>query len=651
MQNKKRTPGLVHLLLLSLVALAGPAVYAATGAAPDHSVAYAAKESDSISVWLISGLVIIACTAIGFVSVRYSERMAFSTKFTLLIGTLLFLMTTISVITIRDMSLIGEELVQIAEEDIPLTTNIARITAHQLEQALWLERAALASGLAAKNNERLQQAFSEYQRLGQQVDRELTEAEELAEKGIRTIDNLAAQEEYRLVLSSLQDIHSEHELFNTHGASLFELIRAERLDEAAELLVIIEAEEDKLDHALIELEEEISAFTIASALAAERHEINAFRTILIVATFSILFAIALSIYTTRSLLSQLGADPRRLSEVAGELAAGDLRSNVDNAKSGAYLAVADTVRKLREVIQRIQAASTIVTQASEEVAQGNTNLSQRTQEQASNLEEVAASMEEMTATVNQNAQNAQDASALANTARDQAQNGGEVVTQSMGAMEEINLASRKISDIIGVIDEIAFQTNLLALNAAVEAARAGEQGRGFAVVASEVRNLAGRSATAAKEIKELIEDSVSKVDEGSRLVNESGEALSEIVESVKKVSNIVAEIAAASQEQSSGIGQVNTAVTQMDEMTQENAALVEESAAASEALGAEADALRTAIRFFALEAEEHVKSASKPTLVAVDSPKDSEKDQSNWQPQPALAFGGAGATDGEWRDF
>ncbi|HTU65720.1 MAG TPA: methyl-accepting chemotaxis protein [Steroidobacteraceae bacterium] len=244
-----------------------------------------------------------------------------------------------------------------------------------------------------------------------------------------------------------------------------------------------------------------------------------------------------------------------------------------------------------ELVKRVKSASSEVHTGAEEISKGNTNLSQRTEEQASSLEETASSMEQMTSTVKQTADNAGQANQLAMAARQQAEKGGAVVGNAVTAMAGINSASKKIADIIGVIDEIAFQTNLLALNAAVEAARAGEQGRGFAVVATEVRNLAGRSATAAKEIKALIQDSVAKVDEGSRLVDESGHTLEEIVNAVKKVTDIVAEIAAASREQSSGIEQVNKAVMQMDETTQQNAALVEQAAAASQAIVEQAQAL------------------------------------------------------------
>jgi methyl-accepting chemotaxis protein len=242
------------------------------------------------------------------------------------------------------------------------------------------------------------------------------------------------------------------------------------------------------------------------------------------------------------------------------------------------------VGNMGEIVQAIKASAEEVRQGAEEIARGNQNLSQRTEEQASSLEETASSMEEMTSTVRQNADNAAQANQLAAAARKEAEKGGSVVSEAVVAMQGIAHSSRKIEDIVGLIDEIAFQTNLLALNAAVEAARAGEQGRGFAVVASEVRNLAGRSAEAAKEIKRLIQDSVSKVEEGGRLVDASGRTLQQIVDSVKKVSDIVAEIAAASAEQSSGIEQVNKAVMSMDEVTQQNAALVEEAAAAAESL-------------------------------------------------------------------
>ena len=258
----------------------------------------------------------------------------------------------------------------------------------------------------------------------------------------------------------------------------------------------------------------------------------------------------------------------------------------------------DTGERLTDVIGRIRESANTVSTGSTEIAQGNTDLSQRTEEQASSLEETASSMEEMTSSVRQTSENASHANNLAANAQEKAQKGGEVVSKAVGAMEEINTSSKKISDIIGVIDEIAFQTNLLALNAAVEAARAGEQGKGFAVVAGEVRNLAQRSAGAAKEIKDLIRDSVEKVDNGTDLVNKSGQTLAEIVEAVEKVNTMIKEISSASEEQASGIEQVNKAISQMDEMTQQNAALVEEASAASETMTEQAKNMLDLVGFF-----------------------------------------------------
>ncbi|MDX1250753.1 MAG: PAS domain-containing protein [Gammaproteobacteria bacterium] len=296
---------------------------------------------------------------------------------------------------------------------------------------------------------------------------------------------------------------------------------------------------------------------------------------------------------------------RESTRVLGLLAQGDLTNHMDGNYQGEFSSLRDSINtsieNLFKMVADIRETTTNISSAATEIAQGNSDLSQRTEEQASSLEETASSMEELTSTVKQNADNARQANQLAASARDQAEKGGEVVGSAISAMAAINSSSKKISDIIGVIDEIAFQTNLLALNAAVEAARAGEQGRGFAVVAAEVRNLAQRSATAAKEIKSLIKDSVEKVDEGSRLVDASGKTLTEIVGSVKKVSDIIAEIAAASQEQSAGIDQVNKAVMQMDEVTQQNAALVEEAAAASEAMDEQAQGLKKLISFFKVD--------------------------------------------------
>jgi methyl-accepting chemotaxis protein len=346
---------------------------------------------------------------------------------------------------------------------------------------------------------------------------------------------------------------------------------------------------------------------------------------------------------------------------------GDLSRRLNSAGRSADLlkmsnAINSLLDSVSDIVSRVKNGAREVLRGAEEISQGNANLSQRTEEQSSSLEETASSMEQMTTTVKQNADNAGQANQLATAARDQAEKGGAVVGNAVRAMTEINDSSRKIADIIGVIDEIAFQTNLLALNAAVEAARAGEQGRGFAVVATEVRSLAGRSAKAAKEIKDLIQDSVRKVGDGSLLVTRSGETLEQIVISVKKVSDIVAEIAAASREQSSGIEQVNKAVMQMDQMTQQNAALVEQATAASQSMADQARELTTMIGKYRVGEPDAAGSAASPAAPAErrssnrplsgksPAPKPSEQQASAAESSAArLKLVGSNAAD--WREF
>jgi methyl-accepting chemotaxis protein len=327
--------------------------------------------------------------------------------------------------------------------------------------------------------------------------------------------------------------------------------------------------------------------------------------------FSAVVVVALSWNMLRKVASSLA----QASQAAREVAGGNLSVPVQTGRKdeiGSLFQALDAMRvSLLQTVQQVRSATDSIGTASSEIASGNQDLSARTEQTASNLEETAASMEELTSTVRNSADAAQQANQLAASASEIAVRGGQVVGQVVTTMEEINHSSKKISDIIGVIDGIAFQTNILALNAAVEAARAGEQGRGFAVVASEVRSLAQRSAEAAKEIKGLIGTSVDKVEAGSRLVADAGQTMSEIVGSVQRVSDIIGEITAASGEQSDGIAQVNVAVSQLDQMTQQNAALVEQSAAAAESLKDQAMKLAQVVQVFRLS------STEAPALTAV----------------------------------
>lgn len=345
-----------------------------------------------------------------------------------------------------------------------------------------------------------------------------------------------------------------------------------------------------------------------------------------------------------------------IAQVLSGLAAGDLTRTIEAEYEGMFGQLRNdtnlTVARLKEIVGNIKEATDAINTAAQEISAGNINLSSRTEQQAASLEETASSMEEITSTVKQNAENSRKANSLAVGASDIASRGGVVVGKVVSTMNEINESATKIVDIISVIDGIAFQTNILALNAAVEAARAGEQGRGFAVVASEVRNLAQRSAAAAKEIKGLIGDSVEKVESGTRLVDEAGRTMEEIVSSIRRVTDIMSEISAASIEQSSGIEQVNLAVSQMDENTQKNAALVEEAAAAAESLEEQASNLRDAVAIFKLD-----------QLGAVTRKQERKSQASVLVPQPSApvrkalpamnhqAVRPAATDEGEWEEF
>lgn len=380
--------------------------------------------------------------------------------------------------------------------------------------------------------------------------------------------------------------------------------------------------------------------------------------------FGVLFLIAgaavAGFMITRSLLKSLGAEPVDLCAIVGRVADGDLTAEFNlqnNDKDSVLAAVARMQGALTKVVSTVRSDADGVSIASAEIAAGNSDLSGRTEQQAGSLEETASSMEELTSTVKQNAENARQANVLASTASDIASKGGVVVAQVVDTMGSINESSKKIVDIISVIDGIAFQTNILALNAAVEAARAGEQGRGFAVVAAEVRNLAQRSAGAAKEIKGLIDDSVERVRVGTKLADDAGTTMTEVVDSVRRVTDIISEIAAASQEQTAGIEQINQAISEMDNVTQQNASLVEEAAAAAESLQNQANNLVQAVSVFKIGDLLKSENRAAPIKANVNvqkaqavknKTKKSEKVLTSIRQNTNLSPAGAG---GEWSEF
>jgi methyl-accepting chemotaxis protein len=413
----------------------------------------------------------------------------------------------------------------------------------------------------------------------------------------------AAQPATLAVLAKIEALHARQAEIQDKVVALA------KQDQAAAIALLNEQETPlwrQIRTDLLELIKENNAGVEASKAELSAHTERMMVLSLALAAGAIVIGAGVSFWLTRSVMRQLGGEPDYAAAIAGAIAAGDLtaRIDVDDDSNGSSLLFA--MRRMQQglagLVRQVREGTDSITTASVEIASGNLDLSARTEEQASSLEETAASMEELTSTVQQNAVNVEQANELAAKASAVASKGGAVVDEVVATMDSINASAQRIVDIIGVIDGIAFQTNILALNAAVEAARAGEQGRGFAVVASEVRGLAQRSATAAKEIKALIDDSVGKVDAGSRLVGVAGETMREVVASVNRVTGIMAEITHAGQEQSAGIAQVNRAIAQMDQVTQQNAALVEEAAAAADSMQAQAGQLLQVVGTFKLGA-------------------------------------------------
>ncbi|NVI84141.1 methyl-accepting chemotaxis protein [Janthinobacterium sp. BJB401] len=571
------------------------------------------------------------------------DKFTVRTQLTLAFGLLVFFLIGISILSVRSFSTFN------AGFDQYVNGIMARAnTAHRVRDAIDMRAVAARNLVLVTKPEDLE------------IERkQVLQAHADVVKNMQHLLQLAQQpevsDEVRAIISKIDSIEKR---YAPVALGIVDLALQKKTEQA---IVKMNEECRPLLAALVAASDEYFALTdkhSAVILQEDKEHYILNRNILIGASLlSIVLAALAGWLITRSLLKALGAEPKQLCDAVSLLAAGDLTGQLSVAPHDSVSVLSALQRmqaSLTTVVSSVRQDSNTVALAAEEISTGNSDLSLRTEQQASSLEETASSMEELTSTVRKNAENAREANVLATTASDVASKGGAVVGQVMGTMDLISESSRKIVDIISVIDGIAFQTNILALNAAVEAARAGEQGRGFAVVATEVRGLAQRSASAAKEIKTLIDDSVSRVDAGSRLAAQAGTTMSEVVASVARVSNIIAEITVASQEQSTGIEQINQAVTQMDSVTQQNASLVEEAAAAAESLRDQASHLVQTVSIFKthdahLAAPAPARAIRKPLRLVPAAASSTVKRQAT--PAKHRTAQAEAVTAGDWEEF
>ena len=486
---------------------------------------------------------------------------------------------------------------------------------------------------------------------------ELSELGAAIDKHVAGYAKLVASAEEQQAFDRFKSAWSD---YLAENKKVLALSRANRDDEA-KVLVRGKAQQafDKAAAELVKLSDLNEAGGVAASKRGDELFASARSAIIGLVIAAVVLGLALAVYIARALVRQLGGEPDDAAAVAGRIAGGDLGVDValrPGDQASMMFAMKQMRDSLAQIVAEVRSGTDTIATASSQIASGNLDLSSRTEEQASALEETASSMEELTSAVKQSADNARQANSLAVSASEVAGKGGTVVAQVVHTMGAINESSQKIADIIGVIDGIAFQTNILALNAAVEAARAGEQGRGFAVVASEVRNLAQRSAAAAKEIKVLIGDSVEKVEAGGKLVGEAGSTMNDIVDSVRRVTDIMGEIMSAAQEQTAGIEQINEAISQMDQVTQQNAALVEEAAAASQSMQEQSAKLAELVGVFQLGAGS-TKTPAKPVAtakvaqIATPAPASSGKARAPAAPAVRNKPKQALATAGDWEEF
>ena len=512
------------------------------------------------------------------------RNLKISRKLTLSFGVIIGLLVVLATLAYTRLGVLNNQIVLISQERYPSTALAHAVRDELNETARNMRNILLMTDASAIKKE-----FENIEKSSKAI----TESIEKLDKSVTTP---RGREDIKALIKNKAE-------FNPLQAKFIDLAKEGKNEEAkAVLLNDLRPVQLTYFDDLDELIEYQGSLMEASARQADSETLKTRMIVLALAAVATLISVVLGVLATRSIVRPLN----EAVVVARKVAGGDLTSTIvvkSKDETGQLMqALKDMNDSLSKVVGEVRQGTDTIATASSQIAAGNMDLSSRTEQQASSLEETAASMEELTSTVKQNADNARQANQLAESASEVAVKGGSVVSQVVGTMSAINASSKKIVDIIGVIDGIAFQTNILALNAAVEAARAGEQGRGFAVVASEVRNLAQRSAEAAKEIKSLISTSVERVGQGTALVDQAGTTMTEVVDSIKRVTDIMGEISAASAEQSAGVAQVGEAVGQMDQATQQNAALVEESAAAAESLKTQAQQLVAAVAVFTLGA-------------------------------------------------
>ncbi|MDW5443457.1 methyl-accepting chemotaxis protein [Polaromonas sp. SM01] len=566
------------------------------------------------------------------------NNLKISTRLMILIGILSALLVAIGGVGLLGISQSNEALKTVYEDRTVATGQIAEIN-----RLLLRNRLAIASSIAIPSPESFTKNLNE-------VEVNLTAMAKVWESYVAT--TLTPEEN-----SIAKKFADDRAKFVQEGLMpAVAALRANDLERAKQIVIekispLFPPVRDGVD-ALMKMQLDVAKVEYDAAVAR-------YQTIRMLAISAIVAGVLFAVLFGLTLIRGISRALRQAIDASNAVAQGDLTHSirVEGKDEVAQLLTSLSAMQssLSTIVGNVRQGSDTIATASGQIASGNQDLSSRTEEQASSLEETAASMEELTSTVKQNADNARQANQLAVSASSVAVRGGSVVAEVVGTMGAINASSRKIVDIIGVIDGIAFQTNILALNAAVEAARAGEQGRGFAVVAAEVRNLAQRSAAAAKEIKTLIGDSVDKVEEGSKQVAEAGKTMDEIVDSVKRVTDIMAEITAASQEQTSGIEQINQAITQMDQVTQQNAALVEEAAAAAASLQEQASGLSQVVSVFRLDRDQRHSMAqagradpAAQSRVPTPSPTPRLAGRGA-KSQPSLKL--AAASSGDWETF